>query len=77
MTSDTQINSSVFEGPEKLLEIWFARSPAEVPDAASATDGKCGLRKVSRSAWDDMLNIVKCKVLSVIEGTEMDAYLLR
>jgi hypothetical protein len=24
-----------------------------------------------------MLKIVKCQVLSVIEGTEMDAYLLR
>jgi len=69
--------SSQFEGPEKLLEIWFAPSPTDVESAAPAEDGKCGLRKVDRAVWEDMLEIVKCKVLSVIEGSEMDAYLLR
>nr|AIE40068.1 S-adenosyl methionine decarboxylase [Wolfiporia cocos] len=65
-----------FEGPEKLLEIWFAPSPTDVPDASASTDGRSGLRKVPRSVWADMLDIVKCKILSVVEGTEMDAYLL-
>ncbi|KAH9831224.1 S-adenosylmethionine decarboxylase [Rhodofomes roseus] len=65
-----------FEGPEKLLEIWFKPSPADVPDAASATDGKFGLRKVPREVWADMLDIVQCKILSVAEGMEVDAYLL-
>ena len=70
--------SSQFEGPEKLLEIWFAPSPADVEHAAPPTkDGKYGLRRVDRANWEDMLDIVKCTVLSVIEGTEMDAYLLR
>lgn len=69
--------SGPFEGPEKLLEVWFAPTPAQLPDASSANDGKFGLRKVPRSVWEAMLDIVKCKVLSVIEGTEMDAYLLR
>lgn len=70
--------SSQFEGPEKLLEIWFAPSPADVEHAAPpAEDGKCGLRKVDRAVWEEMLEIVKCKVLSVIEGSGMDAYLLR
>lgn len=70
--------SSQFEGAEKLLEIWFAPSPADAERAAPPTeDGKCGLRKVDRAVWEDMLEIVKCKVLSVIEGSEMDAYLLR
>ena len=70
--------SSQFEGPEKLLEIWFAPSPADIERPASLTeDGKYGLRKVDRAVWEDMLDIVKCKVLSVIEGSEMDAYLLR
>ncbi len=32
---------------------------------------------VDRKVWEDMLDIVKCKVLSVIYGDEMDAYLLR
>ena len=66
-----------FEGPEKLLEIWFAPSPAHLPDAAHARDGKIGLRRVPRAVWEEMLAIVKCKILSAVEGTEMDAYLLR
>ena len=68
---------SQFEGPEKLLEIWFSPSPTDVEGAGAAEDGKWGLRKVDRAIWEDMLEIVKCKVLSVIEGSEMDAYLLR
>ena len=69
---------SQFEGAEKLLEIWFAPSPADVERAASPTeDGKHGLRKVDRAVWEEMLKIVGCKVLSVIEGSETDAYLLR
>ena len=66
-----------FEGPEKLLEIWFAPSPENVPDATTAEKGQSGLRAVERKVWEDMLDIVKCKVLSVIYGEEMDAYLLR
>jgi len=74
----TTSESSQFEGPEKLLEIWFAPSPADVERAAPPTeDGKYGLRKVARAVWEDMLEVVKCKVLSVIEGSETDAYLLR
>lgn len=70
--------SSQFEGPEKLLEIWFAPSPADIERSAqSAEDGKYGLRKVDRAVWEEMLEIVKCKVLSVIQGSEVDAYLLR
>lgn len=65
--------SAPFEGPEKLLEVWFAPSPSQTP----IINGKHGLRAVPRQTWEDMLDIVKCKVLSVIEGIEMDAYLLR
>jgi S-adenosylmethionine decarboxylase len=69
--------SNPFEGPEKLLEIWFTPSTTDVQAASSTIDGKQGLRKVDRSVWEDMLAVVKCQVLSVVEGTEMDAYLLR
>ena len=64
-----------FEGPEKLLEVWFAPSSAAVPGPTE--DGRSGLRKVDRAVWEDMLAIVQCKVLSVIHGSEIDAYLLR
>ena len=67
-----------FEGPEKLLEIWFKPSANDVPDAAEpSADRRIGLRRIDRTVWEDMLNIVKCQVLSVVDGTEMDAYLLR
>ncbi|KAJ3564327.1 hypothetical protein NP233_g8364 [Leucocoprinus birnbaumii] len=64
-----------FEGPEKLLELWFAPSVAAVPGSPDE-NGKTGLRKVDRKVWEDMLDIVKCKVLSAMEGSEIDAYLL-
>jgi S-adenosylmethionine decarboxylase len=73
---DAQL-SCPFEGPEKLLEIWFAPSAAHVPDATTAPAGRSGLRAVDRQIWEDMLDIVKCKVLSMVQGDEIDAYLLR
>jgi hypothetical protein len=63
------VENAPFEGPEKLLEIWFSPEPIN-GDAE-------GLRKVPRETWEEMLDIVKCKVLSVIRGNEVDAYLLR
>jgi hypothetical protein len=61
-----------FEGPEKLLEIWFAP-----PKMGVHSTGMLGLRSIPREKWEEMLDIVRCKVLSVIRGTELDAYLLR
>jgi S-adenosylmethionine decarboxylase len=69
-------HTAPFEGPEKLLEIWFATSISSICDAL-CTNCRCGLRKVRRQSWEAMLDIVKCKVLSVVEGDQMDAYLLR
>ncbi|TFK75293.1 S-adenosylmethionine decarboxylase [Pluteus cervinus] len=68
--------SAPFEGPEKLLEVWFAPSAADVPDACTAPDARSGLRNVDRKIWEEMLDIVQCKILSAIRGEEMDAYLL-
>jgi S-adenosylmethionine decarboxylase len=75
--SDPQYTSAPFEGPEKLLEIWFAPPTAFLPDTAGAQNNRYGLRKVKREVWEEMLEIVKCKILSVVEGKEIDAYLLR
>ncbi|KZV86233.1 S-adenosylmethionine decarboxylase [Exidia glandulosa HHB12029] len=75
-------NIAPFEGPEKLLEIWFAPYASAVPpvldhpDAVHDVAGRVGLRAVKRHVWEDMLAIVKCKVLSVVEGAQIDAYLL-
>lgn len=73
--------SGPFEGPEKLLELWFAPSVMELPECADyaangAPVGRVGLRRVPRSTWEGMLDLVKCKTLSVETSAEMDAYLL-
>lgn len=75
MASISESSAPPFEGPEKLLEIWFAPTAAHIPDQPSK-DGRTGLRQVDRKVWEDMLDIVQCKVLSVVNGIEMDAYLL-
>ncbi|KAJ3067926.1 spermidine resistance protein [Rhizoclosmatium hyalinum] len=135
--ADEQLTLCGFEGPEKLLEIWFKPNPSFVhhhnnPDgeshsagpsrtlsatslpglddettgnsdtesvgvhsvmsaprhayntgnaaASASTDSwtykRTGLRVVPRPAWEEMLDIVKCKVLSVINNEHADAYLL-
>lgn len=61
-----------FEGPEKLLEVWFARSPTSLPSGCAPM----GLKGVSREVWEEMLDLVHCKVLSVINAPDIDAYLL-
>lgn len=65
-------STDAFEGPEKLLEIWFAPNKHSLPHAAVHD----GLRSVPRTHWEEMLDIVKCKVLSTVSSSEMDAYLL-
>ncbi|CAH7671750.1 S-adenosylmethionine decarboxylase [Phakopsora pachyrhizi] len=87
---DSSPSSGPFEGPEKLLELWFSSSSSNVPqqscagtqagafdEAGSDLSEFCGgLRKVQKSVWYEMLDEVKCKVLSVIKSKDVDAYLL-
>eukprot|EP01087_Luapelamoeba_hula_P002120 TRINITY_DN1185_c0_g1_i2.p1 TRINITY_DN1185_c0_g1~~TRINITY_DN1185_c0_g1_i2.p1 ORF type:complete len:389 (+),score=69.13 TRINITY_DN1185_c0_g1_i2:434-1600(+) len=61
-----------FEGPEKLLEVWFGPMDDEQIDGTT----KSGLRTVARAVWDEMLSLVKCQVLNVISNEHFDAYLL-
>lgn len=68
---DPEEATGPFEGPEKLLELWWADSADQAPS------GGKGLRSVARKDWERMLDEVHCKVLSVIEGHDVDAYLLR
>ncbi|KAG8529703.1 uncharacterized protein KY384_005184 [Bacidia gigantensis] len=57
--------------PEKLLEVWFSASPTALPPSAPA-----GLKTVPAETWKEMLELVNCKVLSVVESEHVDAYLL-
>ncbi|KAJ2156907.1 spermidine resistance protein [Coemansia sp. RSA 552] len=79
--------TGAFEGPEKLLEIWFAASSSDVrftgtdegPSAFMAdawSEQRSGLRCVPRAVWRDMLDLVHCQVLSTLSNEHVDAYLL-
>jgi S-adenosylmethionine decarboxylase len=59
-------------GPEKLLEVWFAPSATSLP--ATARQG--GLKSVGADKWVEMLDMVNCKILSVLKSEPVDAYLL-
>ncbi|KAI5461774.1 S-adenosylmethionine decarboxylase [Mariannaea sp. PMI_226] len=65
-------STGAFEGPEKLLEVWFAPTATTLPPTAPAN----GLKAVPSETWVGMLDMVNCKILSVLESENMDAYLL-
>ncbi|KZF20277.1 adenosylmethionine decarboxylase [Xylona heveae TC161] len=65
-------STNAFEGPEKLLEVWFSPSADAIPASAALN----GLKSVPFETWTEMLDLVNCKVLSVVESQDMDAYLL-
>jgi S-adenosylmethionine decarboxylase len=65
-------STNAFEGPEKLLEVWFAPSPNDLTNCRHAN----GLKAVPKDVWTPMLDRVNCKVLSTIESDDVDAYLL-
>ena len=65
-------STNAFEGPEKLLEVWFAPSASALP--ASAKEN--GLKAVDSETWVKMLDLVNCEVLSIVRSETVDAYLL-
>ncbi|AAS50710.1 ABL061Cp [Eremothecium gossypii ATCC 10895] len=67
--SATLDSTDAFEGPEKLLEVWFYPSVSALPNAK-------GLRSISLDEWCSMLELVKCEVLSSKKTAHMDAFLL-
>ncbi len=62
-------STEAFEGPEKLLEIWFYHSEKDIP-------GDKTLRSISFDDWGKILDLVNCKVLSVKSTSKLDAFLL-
>ncbi|KAL9110735.1 MAG: hypothetical protein Q9227_004727 [Pyrenula ochraceoflavens] len=65
-------SSNAFEGPEKLLEVWFSSSPHDLGNCSTPR----GLKAVPSEIWKTMLDLVNCKVLSIVESDDVDAYLL-
>ncbi|KAF7596614.1 spermidine resistance protein [Aspergillus hancockii] len=64
-------STNAFEGPEKLLEVWFAPSATELGSSQPT-----GLKAVPEEIWKDMLDLVNCQVLSIVSSEDVDAYLL-
>lgn len=60
-------STEAFEGPEKLLEIWFYQDK---------TLSKNSLRSISFNDWSNILDLVNCKILSIKSSSDLDAYLL-
>ncbi|KAJ2840886.1 spermidine resistance protein [Coemansia sp. 'formosensis'] len=79
--------TGAFEGPEKLLEMWFASTPSAAicadpgaelcdEDQDQWSELRSGLRLVPRAVWRDMLDLVHCQVLSTLCNEHLDSYLL-
>ena len=75
-----------FEGPEKLLEVWF--KPAASLDGSSSSvttrgpdatkpDSRWGLRTVDRKVWEEMLDLVHCQILNSVSNDYLDSFVLR
>lgn len=78
MSEESKIS---FEGPEKVLEIWFV-PPNEWdenegrPTSPPSANGRNWLLSVSQPVWAEMLELVHCQILSKISNDKADAYLL-
>lgn len=70
--SENLDSTNAFEGPEKLLEIWFAPSGSCLPISWP----KMGLRDIPLSGIEHMLSEVNCEIISRVSSQMMDAYLL-
>lgn len=65
-------NGHFFEGAEKRLVIYFATKKTASSTVSPAAD----LRTISQSEWEEVLEMVKCKILHSISNSQMIAYLL-
>eukprot|EP01101_Sappina_pedata_P006999 TRINITY_DN3607_c0_g1_i1.p1 TRINITY_DN3607_c0_g1~~TRINITY_DN3607_c0_g1_i1.p1 ORF type:complete len:426 (+),score=192.40 TRINITY_DN3607_c0_g1_i1:203-1480(+) len=55
-----------FEGPEKRLEVTFTYNK----------DFPLGLRSINKNEWQEMLDLVRCTIISSTSNQAMDSYVL-
>ncbi|KAH3679045.1 hypothetical protein WICMUC_001240 [Wickerhamomyces mucosus] len=67
-------STEAFEGPEKLLEIWFYPSQSQIPK----NNGEIvkSLRSIPFDQWSKLLDLVNCKILSITSSDKLNAFLL-
>lgn len=63
-----------FEGPEKLLEVWF--KPPQDQTIVPNDTSRWGLRTVGRETWSAMLAKVKCTILNETRNEYLDSFVL-
>lgn len=68
-------STDAFEGPEKLLEIWFYAHSEDIPNTNTKAS-KRTLRDIPLDQWVEILKLVKCEVLSIKSTNQMHAFLL-
>lgn len=73
--SATLDSTEAFEGPEKLLEVWFYPHPNNIP-TPDGEGKKKTLRNIPIETWVRILNLVKCEILSMKSTPIMDMFLL-
>lgn len=71
-TSANLDSTNAFEGPEKLLEVWLWNSEQGIPQNVH----RDGLKCIPIDAWQSLLDLVSCKILSRNTTDAVDAYLL-
>ncbi|XP_015791732.1 S-adenosylmethionine decarboxylase proenzyme [Tetranychus urticae] len=62
-----------FEGTEKLLEIWF---DSETSSQKNSGATNCDLRLIPRTAWESLLSLANCEIISFKKNDKLDAYVL-
>lgn len=65
-------NGHFFEGAEKRLVLYFSANKT----ASTAVSVPPDLRTIPQSEWEEVLEMVKCKILQSISNSDMIAYLL-
>jgi S-adenosylmethionine decarboxylase len=72
----SEFDEMFFEGPEKLLEIWFV--DPDNPDPPDKKDAKkaVGLRSIPIEVIKEMLDLVYCQILHKTSNNFFDAYVL-
>ncbi|KAK6129117.1 hypothetical protein DH2020_037133 [Rehmannia glutinosa] len=66
----TPLSAIGFEGYEKRLEISFSEP------GVFADPGGCGLRSLSKSQLDEILDPAQCTIVSSLKNDEVDSYVL-
>ncbi|XP_020620890.1 S-adenosylmethionine decarboxylase proenzyme-like isoform X2 [Orbicella faveolata] len=67
-------SAGFFEGPEKLMEVWW--TPILGADSGRELELSGDLRTIPREKWSELLMLVNCTIISEKRNDDMIAFLL-